>query len=135
MIFLWLKCLSCSEELEVPCDGDNPLMCPECRDIDNFEEIEEENKSINSNKECSMNLFDEVKLTRISNKVTEAGGEKLELFKKNMLNPSQLTVKESIALFKEHFGLTEEESIFLLTWSKSKLDEQSHGVENRNAIQ
>lgn len=41
-MYIWLKCKSCNEEVEVYCDGDNAMMCPECRDIDNFEEIEYE---------------------------------------------------------------------------------------------
>jgi len=39
--YIWLKCLDCSEEVEVYCDGDNAMMCPECRSIDNFEEVEQ----------------------------------------------------------------------------------------------
>lgn len=40
--YIYLKCLDCSEEVEIYCDGDNAMMCPECRSIDNFEEIEDE---------------------------------------------------------------------------------------------
>lgn len=40
--YIHLKCLDCSEEAEVYCDGDNAMMCPECRSVDNFEEIEDE---------------------------------------------------------------------------------------------
>lgn len=40
--YIYLKCLDCSEDIEVYCDGDNAMMCPECRSVDNFEEIEEE---------------------------------------------------------------------------------------------
>lgn len=37
-----MRCKDCDEEVEVFCDGDNPMMCPECRSVDNFEEIVDE---------------------------------------------------------------------------------------------
>ena len=37
-----LLCKECSEEVEVYCDGDNAMMCPECQCVDCFKEIEEE---------------------------------------------------------------------------------------------
>ena len=40
MIYLTLKCCDCDEIVEVACDGDNALFCPECRSVDNFEEAE-----------------------------------------------------------------------------------------------
>ena len=40
MRYLLLKCKECSEEVEVACDGDGPLFCPECRSVDELEEIE-----------------------------------------------------------------------------------------------
>ena len=38
--YIWLECKDCSAEVEVYCDGDNAMMCPECRSVDSFEEIE-----------------------------------------------------------------------------------------------
>ena len=37
-----MLCLECGGEVEVKFDGDNASMCPECRNIDCFEEIEGE---------------------------------------------------------------------------------------------
>lgn len=42
MSFILLKCKECHEEVEVYCDGDNAMMCPSCRSVDEFEEIEDE---------------------------------------------------------------------------------------------
>ena len=42
MAYLWLKCDECEEEVEVYCDGDNAMMCPECRSIDCFSHIDDE---------------------------------------------------------------------------------------------
>lgn len=42
MGYHWLRCIWCKQEVEVYCDGDNAMMCPECRAIDDFEEIEDE---------------------------------------------------------------------------------------------
>jgi ribosomal protein S27E len=36
--YLDLKCKECGEDVEVYCDGDNAMMCPECLSIDCFEE-------------------------------------------------------------------------------------------------
>ena len=33
-----LKCDSCDTISEIKCDGDNPLICPWCRDVDCFSE-------------------------------------------------------------------------------------------------
>ena len=37
--YIDLICRECCEEVEVYCDGDNAMMCPECMAIDNFREI------------------------------------------------------------------------------------------------
>lgn len=42
MSYLFLKCIECEQEVEVYCDGDNAMMCPECRQVDKFEDIDEE---------------------------------------------------------------------------------------------
>jgi virulence-associated protein VagC len=42
MAYHMLTCNECCEEVEVYCDGDNAMMCPECRSIDSFSQIEEE---------------------------------------------------------------------------------------------
>lgn len=39
MSWEFVLCLDCDEEVEVKFDGDNTSMCPECRSVDNFEEI------------------------------------------------------------------------------------------------
>ena len=45
MRYFWLKCKECDEIVEVGCDGDNAMMCPECLSVDCFTDIdEEENK-------------------------------------------------------------------------------------------
>lgn len=41
MKFLDLYCKECDSEVEVGCDGDNAMLCPECLSVDCFEEIEE----------------------------------------------------------------------------------------------
>jgi hypothetical protein len=41
MIFIDLICKECLSEVEVKCDGDNAMYCPECLSVDNFIEIEE----------------------------------------------------------------------------------------------
>lgn len=40
-MYIWLECKDCNEQVEVYCDGDNAMVCPECRSIDNFNEIED----------------------------------------------------------------------------------------------
>lgn len=42
MWYITLICNDCDEKSEVYCDGDNAMMCPECRSIDNFREVERE---------------------------------------------------------------------------------------------
>lgn len=42
MSYEFVLCLDCDEEVEVLFDGDNASMCPECRSMDNFDEIEPE---------------------------------------------------------------------------------------------
>lgn len=42
MSILNLVCNECGEEVEVYCDGDNAIMCPECRSVDNFSELPED---------------------------------------------------------------------------------------------
>lgn len=42
MRWLELRCRECGEDSEVPCDGDNPLLCPECLAVDEMYEVEEE---------------------------------------------------------------------------------------------
>ena len=32
-------CAECNQEVEVYCDADNAMMCPECQAIDSFREI------------------------------------------------------------------------------------------------
>ena len=46
MAYLWLKCDECEEEVEVYCDGDNAMICPECRSIDCFSDIDDEEQAI-----------------------------------------------------------------------------------------
>jgi virulence-associated protein VagC len=41
--YIDLLCNECDSEVEVYCDGDNAMICPECRSIDCFKEIEEKN--------------------------------------------------------------------------------------------
>lgn len=40
--YLHLQCTECGEEVEVYCDGENAMLCPECLSVDCFTEIEEE---------------------------------------------------------------------------------------------
>lgn len=42
MIAILLKCTECDETSEVYCDGDNAMMCPECRSVDSFTEPDED---------------------------------------------------------------------------------------------
>jgi len=39
-MMLWVTCKDCSEDVEVYCDGDNAMMCPECLSVDSFDEVE-----------------------------------------------------------------------------------------------
>jgi hypothetical protein len=41
MRYLDLICTECGQDVEVYCDGDNAMLCPECLSVDCFEEIEE----------------------------------------------------------------------------------------------
>jgi len=41
-MMIFLTCNDCNEEVEVYCDGDGPMMCPECMSIDNFSEADYE---------------------------------------------------------------------------------------------
>lgn len=41
MSYIFLKCTACDTENDIYCDGDNAMMCPECRTVDEFEEAEE----------------------------------------------------------------------------------------------
>lgn len=41
MRFIWLKCKECESELDVACDADNAMICPECLSIDCFKQIDE----------------------------------------------------------------------------------------------
>jgi len=34
-----LRCKECGEIDDIPCDGDNPMFCPDCRSVDCFEEL------------------------------------------------------------------------------------------------
>lgn len=40
--YILLKCTACDEISEVYCNGDDAMMCPECRTVDEFEEVEED---------------------------------------------------------------------------------------------
>jgi hypothetical protein len=40
-MYIFLKCKVCEEENEIYCDGDNAMFCPDCRSVDEFEELEE----------------------------------------------------------------------------------------------
>lgn len=42
MAYELVICKECNNEVEVKFDGDNASMCPECRSVDCFEEIEDE---------------------------------------------------------------------------------------------
>jgi len=42
MLRLWLWCVECGTQVEVGCDGENAMMCPECRSVDCFEDLDEE---------------------------------------------------------------------------------------------
>lgn len=44
MQYFFLKCKECESEVEIGCDGDNAMFCPECRSIDCFTELDEENE-------------------------------------------------------------------------------------------
>lgn len=44
MQYFFLKCKECESEVEVGCDGDNAMGCPECRSVDCFKDIDEENE-------------------------------------------------------------------------------------------
>jgi len=39
-MYIDLICKDCDNEVTVYCDGDNAMICPECRSIDNFKERE-----------------------------------------------------------------------------------------------
>lgn len=43
-MILDLYCKECDSEVEVYCNADDPMMCPECRSIDCFTEIEKDCK-------------------------------------------------------------------------------------------
>ena len=45
MRYLFLYCKECDNEVEVYCDGDNAMLCPECLSVDCFEEIEDNEQS------------------------------------------------------------------------------------------
>lgn len=45
MIAILLKCKECDETNEISCDGDGPMMCPECRSVDSFSEADEVEES------------------------------------------------------------------------------------------
>lgn len=40
--YIDLICRDCDEQVEVYCDGDHAMMCPECRSIDNFKEVNDD---------------------------------------------------------------------------------------------
>ena len=40
MKYFYLYCKECDSEVEVGCDGDNAMICPDCRSVDCFKEIE-----------------------------------------------------------------------------------------------
>ncbi len=42
MSFIFLRCKECGEEGDIYCDGDNAMMCPECRSVDEFEDPEDD---------------------------------------------------------------------------------------------
>jgi len=42
MSHIYLKCTQCGETDDIQCDGNNPMICPNCRSIDSFEEPEPE---------------------------------------------------------------------------------------------
>ena len=44
MQYFFLKCKECDEIVEIGCDGDNAMLCPECRSVDCFTELDEENE-------------------------------------------------------------------------------------------
>lgn len=37
MTYIIGTCTECNNQVEVYCNGDNPLMCPECRSVDTIE--------------------------------------------------------------------------------------------------
>lgn len=41
-MLIWLQCKDCDSVVEVYCDGDNAMLCPECYSVDNFDEVEDE---------------------------------------------------------------------------------------------
>lgn len=57
MSYIYLKCKECGEENEIYCDGDNAMMCPECRSVDELEEVEEEVKPISQVNEVFADIF------------------------------------------------------------------------------
>lgn len=74
MPYLDLYCKSCDQEVSVFCDGDNAMICPECRDVDNFKEIEldeiiwdEELNKADNEYQMMPNLEDE-RLTQLATK-------------------------------------------------------------------
>ncbi len=44
MSYILLTCTECDETNEIYCDGDNAMMCPSCRSVDEFKEPEEESE-------------------------------------------------------------------------------------------
>lgn len=42
-MYIFLECQDCCETVEVYCDGDNAMICPECLSVDNFDEVQDEN--------------------------------------------------------------------------------------------
>lgn len=43
-MYITLRCKECDEINDIYCDGDNAMMCPDCLSVDEFDEINEENK-------------------------------------------------------------------------------------------
>ena len=39
--YILLKCTECDEVNDIYCDSDNAMFCPDCRTVDNFEEVDE----------------------------------------------------------------------------------------------
>ena len=40
--YIDLICRDCDEQVEVYCDGDHAMICPECLSIDNFKEVNDD---------------------------------------------------------------------------------------------
>lgn len=40
-MYIYLECKECGEQNDIYCDGDNPMVCPDCLSVDTLTELED----------------------------------------------------------------------------------------------